>query len=560
MTAAVMSNEEGKFLCPHCDKTYTTKGWMTKHIKEKHQEPEDTSKKIDEEPKKNEETPEEEVESTQRTEDISKKTEDFEEIQVNFLNTVEMERIEMEIEEEHFIDAVETLEEAIGLDVDLTVNDSMVKYLENEENYTSDFGSTMELERNRSLMKKLEIELKVSKKTIKDIRKLYKEKDESLKACLIQMKKSEAVMLKLSKQIALQNEELAEAEETVEVIIKESNKELNSLQADIKELRKLLLTRKQSNQEEIKFACDKCDYTSKTAQGVKDHMNLTHGEGEIEVHRQEKPQELHKCTKCPTMFKVKEQLNNHMKIHEFLCFYQGCGAETETEQQMTIHIDEVHLLRESGSSKINKTSFNKTNKKNKECRYFKKGRCTKGNECDFEHVSYINAPIEKHMESRYKAQESKEKYQCHDCDYVTNNEDSLKKNETTKHQPEIVVKMPLCRFYLQGRCTKGDNCKFRHNGNQKLDSHKMKEHVVKCNRGESCYFKAQGKCFYFHPGVGVQQKRRDTGAPEEQSQAKEIQGKVTLYCKYQEACKKKDTCTFKHFQKGFVPKRKNTNL
>ena len=53
---------------------------------------------------------------------------------------------------------------------------------------------------------------------------------------------------------------------------------------------------------------------------------------------------------------------------------------------------------------------------------------------------------------------------------------------------------------------------------------------------------------------------RDTSPSEEQPQIKDVQGKATLYCKYQETCKNKNHCNFKHFEKVFVPKRKNTNL
>ena len=564
MTATTMHNEEGKFLCPHCDKTYTTKGWMTKHIKEKHQESEETSKK-------NDELEDEVEESIKRTEDISRKTEDIEEIKANFLNTREMERIEVEIEEENFLDAVENLEDAIGLDQDLTVNDSIVKFLDNEENYRSDFGSTMELERNRSLMKKLETELRMSTKTVRDIRKLYKEKDESLKACLIQVKKSEAEKIRMAKKIEIQNEELAEAQETIEEVIKESNEELNSLQAEIKDLNRRLASRKPNVQDEIMFACERCNFASKTVHEVREHAKINHREGDVEVHKLDKTPELHKCPKCPTIFKIKDQLTNHMKTHEFLCFYQGCGALTETEQQMAVHIDNVHLQRESGSNKTSETPYNKPNKKKKECRYFRQGRCTKGDFCDFEHdvqtirnkftcgechhVTNSNATMEKHMKTEHKDKESMDRYQCIECNYVTDDNKYLKIHINNKHQPERVVNVPLCRFYLKGRCTKGEECKFRHNGKQKLNNHMKTEHVPLCKRGDSCVFKAKNKCFYFHPGVGVQQKREDNSPPEGQTQAKEANTKRTLYCKYQEECKKKDSCTFKHFQKGFPNQR-----
>ena len=358
-------------------------------------ENEETSKKNDE-TAKNEE---------KRTEETSPKKDETVEV---LLNTEEFKTVEGEVEEEEFLDAVESLEDAIGLDQDLTVNDSMIDFLLNEENYLGDFAGTMEMERNKVDKKKLETELKTARKTIEDIRKLYKEKDDALKKCLIKVNKTEAEKLRLLKKLDQQKEELKDTREKMETVIEEANDELNNLQKENREHQKRIVSNKPSEEEDIMFACEKCDFASKTEIEMEKHVKVTHMETEIEVHGK-----LHKCNKCPTMFKMKERLENHMDNHLFLCFYKGCGAQTKTEQQMATHIDDVHLLCESGQHRNSETLSNKSNRNKTECRYFRQGRCSKGDQCDFKHVGRT--------------------FKCDKCSFTTTSTETLEVHVNSKH-------------------------------------------------------------------------------------------------------------------------------
>ena len=71
------------------------------------------------------------------------------------LDTKELESM-LEHEEE-FLGAVEMVEDAeilANLDVDLTVNESMVNFIENPENYKSDYAKTLELKKTLEQTKK----------------------------------------------------------------------------------------------------------------------------------------------------------------------------------------------------------------------------------------------------------------------------------------------------------------------------------------------------------------------------------------------------------------------
>jgi len=72
------------------------------------------------------------------------------------------------------------------------------------------------------------------------------------------------------------------------------------------------------------------------------------------------------------------------------------------------------------------------------CKYFSKGSCLKGGECSFLHLPPANVTIQKQAASSSSSQNQVADMQIED------------------HRGDI------CKFFLQGRCTRGTRCKFRH--------------------------------------------------------------------------------------------------
>ena len=144
----IVSNDKARFLCPHCDKTYSSKSGVKGHMRTKH---------VDAAPVNTDNSPQEKQQSN---------------VPNDNLDTNELDSL-LE-EEEEFLDAVENLENEIGLGVDLSVNESMMKYYEDGEHnksnispvtLRSDFARTLELEENTNRIFK-DKELETAKKNI----------------------------------------------------------------------------------------------------------------------------------------------------------------------------------------------------------------------------------------------------------------------------------------------------------------------------------------------------------------------------------------------------------
>ena len=250
----------------------------------------------------------------------------------------------------------------------------------------------------------------------------------------------------------------------------------------------------ESCSDDILFACEKCDFTSKNENELQRHADGNHAEAEVEVHMNEKHKGLHKCAKCPAKFRMKEQFKTHMESHEFHCFYKGCGCQTETEEQMITHIDEYHILKVSETKEqVTETPKQKT-KISKECRYFKQGKCTTGDECIFKHV--------------------KGKYKCDKCNIKTDTRETVEEHIKNKHTEERQTTSSKA-------CKNGANCEYKAKNKCKF-SHKEesnKSEAKKCKRGESCYYKTKGNCCFYHEDVGVQ-SRRESFEIESQGQSR----------------------------------------
>ena len=182
-----------KVKCEICDKELC-KASLKRHMKDQHNKEvtskknEESSKTIDEPEDKEDdsgnENTEEVGESNIKTKDdkvdsnetTKESTRPEQPIVVHDLINLDTKELESLLEnQDEFLEAVKVLEHNQCLDVDLSINESMIEYMQDPNNYRSDFAKTVELEEvDKSKKNKLEKELETSKKTIIYLRKSVK--------------------------------------------------------------------------------------------------------------------------------------------------------------------------------------------------------------------------------------------------------------------------------------------------------------------------------------------------------------------------------------------------
>jgi hypothetical protein len=133
------------------------------------------------------------------------------------------------------------------------------------------------------------------------------------------------------------------------------------------------------------------------------------------------------CDQCDYQGSSKSTLRKHMKNkHEFECF--ACLEGFDSFDDLMIHRKETH--------NVNLCRF-RTN-------------CKFGERCYYKHPDTDDK----------KAQKEEEDWECKDCNGWYNT-----KNEMMEHRKETHITQ-VCRYYLNGNCTKGDQCWYRHQPNQ----------------------------------------------------------------------------------------------
>ena len=90
------------------------------------------------------------------------------------------------------------------------------------------------------------------------------------------------------------------------------------------------------------------------------------------------------------------------------------------------------------------------------------------------------------------------KFKCETCE-----ERFTTQSQRSDHMIQCIerfqtVNIPICRYFENGYCTKGDSCSFLH---------QPKNTAPFCMNGPGCGYLANSVCSFFHPGVGVQRPR-----------------------------------------------------
>ena len=241
---------------------------------------------------------------------------------------------------------------------------------------------------------------------------------------------------------------------------------------------------------------EKCNFATNTQKELLTHYKHFH---EI------------KCNKCKCIFNSLTELRKHDEIHAqenkwHKCDF--CDGYFHDKKSLTDHIKNAH--HHSNELKLMGCGH-----------------------CDFE--TNVKSELMNHIMSVHSETDS---VSCNQCNYKTGTKAKLEGHIKTKHSQN----RPVCKFFLEGKCTRA-MCTFRH---EKPETLNHKSDKIKCKRGSTCNFKAQNKCFYYHP-VNEVQVMKETFHSEIRSQGPHEIRSQTLWCKYQDACNK-NQCPFRHFQ------------
>jgi hypothetical protein len=177
--------------------------------------------------------------------------------------------------------------------------------------------------------------------------------------------------------------------------------------------------------------------------------------------------ELFKCGHCDFTTTRKISLKAHTEIvHVGVLRTCGkCGKKCRSVEEMNEHYEKEHKV------------------KFWEC-----------DECDF--TTRCISEGEKHVLTHRKRNVEK-KAECTKCDYQAVNDDDLKAHIIRSHPGVLQSKRP-CRFWKEGRCNKGENCRFSHRGPQTTGSTSAPLSRSACRNGAGCRFLVRGACHFSH--------------------------------------------------------------
>ena len=377
----------GKFACTQCTLTYQSKGALTAHERKKHPEPEKV--KV-----------------------------------VQDLINLDTRELEMLLEEEdEYLDAVESLEQQEGiLNCELeTLDESMIKFWE-DNRFKSDFARTLESSDHGSLDKQL--------------------KDAQTKR---RLKAAEKTIACLTNEVKEYKKKLIASEKRLEIA-----------NADCKVCDEVKAKAKMITAEKAK-----ADKAKLEAQSVK-------------------------CEACPQRFANDLDMNFHLiHVHESKC--RDCGKRFFQDDQMRTHMKTKH-----GRESVRITDDIFYHCKNECGEKFKSSKEMKyhSDSCTFKDT----------------------RAGCTRCEYVAVNPDDLKAHIIRSHPGVLQSKRP-CRYWKEGKCTKGEDCRFSHRGPQSSGPTSAplgrSEGRSRCRNGGGCRFLAKGMCNFSHSEEEQSQGKHD---------------------------------------------------
>ena len=150
--------------------------------------------------------------------------------------------------------------------------------------------------------------------------------------------------------------------------------------------------------------------------------------------------------------------------------------------------------------------------------------------------------LRQHVDIKHARQNTPQQVNCEFCGLIVKNQVDLRKHIEICTEGFQQVGNKVCKYFANGGCSKGQYCRFAHPQEKDFSS------TPHCRNGNRCRFFANGTCFFFHRGVGVQKPRNQEPFNGRNSR-NEIQPRA--WCKFLEDCVRVPNCPFLHAEEDF---------
>lgn len=305
--------------------------------------------------------------------------------------------------------------------------------------------------------------------------------------------------------------------------------------------------------EVISIKCSRCRFVAKSNLELKGHVKFVHLTCRIcnkfcnnlilmDKHMKENHPRDYKpvCDPCKMLFASGNALEEHVKrkhAKTYVC--QVCDKKFDYRAELMTHMKHHHTQRRKGE------------------RTDKMVGCII---CDFKNDS--EEIVIKHLEDVHSLGDSlkdnveNKDVNCPLCDYIDTSEECVIKHIEKVHQladlgPKKTNK--TCRYFLQNRCFKGQDCKFLHEEiNQNLNEQEANKNEPKmCKNGLKCIFLKQNRCQFYHKVAAQPFKqnvdRSDTRPSAGHGQQLRGSPNQVKLCRDGSSCDRSRRCKFRHY-------------
>ena len=226
-----------------------------------------------------------------------------------------------------------------------------------------------------------------------------------------------------------------------------------------------------------------------------------------------------KCNQCNFRTEKRHILTGHKVAHtvgQYQC-QRGCKLVFKTWKNLDEHIKKEHAEKQQSNE-------------------------YKCDQCDETFTAQYH--LRQHLAKKHvRLHSNPEKFDCDLCGLIVQNDLQLIRHKLDCTAGFEKVTKQICRYFLNDRCWRGNQCKFVHKEESMINN----QNLLGCKNGPGCSYFRNGSCRYSHENV------------RNESQHRRFDNKFShKWCIYEEGCFNLPNCSFIHKESDF-PKLPQTS-